>query len=99
MTLEHPSRKARAAARATCKRAATSPMGARGCPTAREPRLRSPDEVAARLAVSVLGVYRRLREGRLRGHKVGGKWRISDDAVSQFLEDSIYVPRKRKSRK
>ena len=55
--------------------------------------LRSPDEVATYLAVSVLGVYRRLREGSLRGHKVGGKWRISDDAVRQFLEDQIKVPK------
>jgi len=99
MTVEHPSRKARATARATCKRAATSPMGARDCPTAREPRLRSADDVAAYLAVAVLSVYRLLRTGRLRGHKVGGQWRISDDAVSQFLEEEINVPRKRKSRK
>lgn len=55
---------------------------------------RSPDEVAEYLAVSVLGVYRRLREGRLRGHKVGGKWRVSDDAVREYLEDQIYVPKK-----
>ncbi len=55
--------------------------------------LRSADEVAAYLAISVLGVYRRLREGRLRGHKVGGQWRISDGAVRQFLEDSIRVPK------
>ena len=53
--------------------------------------LKAPDEVAAFLAVSVLGVYRLLRTGRLRGHKVGGKWRVSDDAVRQFLEDQIQV--------
>lgn len=62
-------------------------------------QLRSPDEVAAYLAVSVLGVYRRLREGRLRGHKVGGKWRIPDSAVREYLEECIYVPKRRKSRK
>lgn len=55
--------------------------------------LRAPDEVATYLAVSVLSVYRRLRTGRLRGHKVGGQWRISDDAVRQFLEDEIRVPK------
>ena len=63
------------------------------------PPLKSSEEVAAYLAVSVLGVYRRLRTGRLRGHKIGGKWRVSDDAVREYLEESIYVPRKRKSRK
>jgi excisionase family DNA binding protein len=59
------------------------------------PTLKSPDEVAAYLAVSVLRVYRLLREGRLRGHKVGGQWRIPDDAVREYLEESICVPRKR----
>lgn len=67
--------------------------------THRPAPLRSPDEVAAYLAVSVLGVYRRLREGRLRGHKVGGQWRIPDDAVREYLEESICVPKRRKPRK
>lgn len=55
--------------------------------------LRSADDVAEYLAVAVLSVYRLLRTGRLRGHKVGGQWRISDDAVRQFLEDEINVPK------
>ncbi|MFN3746473.1 MAG: helix-turn-helix domain-containing protein [Hyphomicrobiaceae bacterium] len=61
--------------------------------------LKSPEEVATYLAVSVVGVYRRLREGRLRGHKVGGQWRIPDDAVREYLEESICVPKTQKSQK
>ena len=75
------------------KRAARDRVEADG--THRQAPLRSPDEVAAYLAVSVLGIYRLLRIGRLRGHKVGGQWRISDDDVRQFLEDQIQVPKQR----
>lgn|SRR5512134_808374 len=60
-----------------------------GAPNA--PRLRSPHEVAAYLGVSVPNLYRLLRSGRLRGHKVGGQWRISEEALRQFLEDGIRV--------
>lgn len=55
--------------------------------------LRSPDEVVAFLSLSMPSVYRLLRAGRLRGHKVGGQWRISDAAVRQFLEDEINMPK------
>lgn len=63
--------------------------GATGSPDAA--RLRSPGEVARYLAVSLPTLYRVLRSGRLRGIKVGGQWRVSDDAVRQFLEDQIQV--------
>ena len=54
-------------------------------------RMRPPSEVARYLSISLPSLYRLLRSGRLRGHKVGGQWRISDDAVRQFLEDGIRV--------
>lgn len=56
-------------------------------------RLKSPHEIAAYLAISLPNLYRLLRTGRLHGSKVGGQWRISDDAVRQFLEDEINVPK------
>jgi excisionase family DNA binding protein len=64
-------------------------VGTAGSPAASP--LRSPGEVARYLAVSLPTLYRVLRSGRLRGTKVGGQWRISDDAVRQFLEDQIWV--------
>jgi excisionase family DNA binding protein len=45
--------------------------------------------VAAYLGVSVPTVYRLLRNKKLKGVKVGGQWRISTEALRQFLEDSI----------
>lgn len=57
--------------------------------------LRSTREVATYLATSVPNLYRLLRSGRLCGRKVGGQWRVSDDAVREYLEDQIYVPKKR----
>lgn len=47
--------------------------------------------VAAYLDVSVPKIYRLIRSGRLQAFKVGGEWRISTEAVRQFLEDNINV--------
>ena len=74
-----------------------APQGAKG--DSRLPsspaRMKSPNEVAGYLAVSIPSLYRYLRSGRIRGNKVGGQWRISDDAVRRFLEDQIRVPKPR----
>ena len=56
-------------------------------------RLRNVDAVAAYLGISVSGVYRLLRKKRLTGSKVCGQWRVSDEALVQFLEDNINVPK------
>jgi|GEM_PF-7015624 len=48
-------------------------------------------EVAVYLVVSIPTVYRFLRSGRLRAVKVGGQWRVSDEALRAFLRDRIYI--------
>ncbi len=45
----------------------------------------SPAQVAARLQVSEHTIYTWLRSGRLRGRKVGRRWRVSQQAVEAFL--------------
>jgi excisionase family DNA binding protein len=50
----------------------------------------APEQVAERLAVSRLTVIKWLREGKLRGHKLGGKiWRVHPDDLQAFIEASI----------
>lgn len=48
-------------------------------------------QVAAYLGASLAKVYRLIRTGRLQAFKIGGEWRISTEAVRQFLENSIHV--------
>jgi len=48
-------------------------------------KLLTPEEAAERLAVSPKGVKNWLRQGKLRGCKVGRLWRISESALSEFL--------------
>lgn len=61
--------------------------------------LRSAPAVADYLGVSIPTVYRLLRNRKLEGVKVGGQWRISDEAVRRFLEDEIDVSSLSKTRK
>jgi excisionase family DNA binding protein len=51
--------------------------------------LSSAPAVADYLGNSLPNVYRLLRNKKLKGVKVGGQWRISAEALRQFLEDSI----------
>lgn len=53
--------------------------------------LKDVKSVALYLDASVPKVYRLIRTGRLQAFKVGGEWRISTEAVRQFLEDSIPI--------
>ena len=48
-------------------------------------------EVAEYLSKSVPSVYRLIHSKRLQAVKVGGEWRISEQALRQLLEDGIYV--------
>lgn len=54
----------------------------------------TPEEVAAILKVSVRTVYTLLKEGKLRGRKIGsgkpGRWRVLDEDLKAFVrgEDS-----------
>ena len=43
-------------------------------------------EAARRLAVSETTVRKYLKLGRLRAHRIGRVWRISESAVAEFLE-------------
>lgn len=56
-------------------------------------------EVAAYLRCDMQTVYRLLRAGKLIGSKSGGQWRVSEDALRQFLEDGINIEVSRKSGK
>ncbi len=48
--------------------------------------LLTPQQVAARLQVTVHTVYAWLRDGRLRGSKIGRLWRVGSDAVEALLD-------------
>ena len=56
-------------------------------------RLDDVRRVAEYLKISIPTVYRLLRSGKLQAHKIGGQWRISSEAVQQFLEDQLRVHR------
>jgi excisionase family DNA binding protein len=56
------------------------------------PVLRTADEIAQYLGISMPTIYRLLRSRKLKGTKVGGQWRIPDDAIRAFLEEGIQVP-------
>ena len=45
------------------------------------------DQVERRLSCSRSMVCRLLREGRLRGFKVGSQWRIYSDSVEQYIQE------------
>lgn len=57
-------------------------------------RLLTPEEAAERLAVSPKGVKNWLRQGLLRGLKVGRLWRISEGDLSAFIAASRVRGRK-----
>jgi excisionase family DNA binding protein len=54
-------------------------------------RLRSVSEVAAYLHQSDQSVYRQIRAKKLQASKIGGEWRISDEAIYKLLEDGMNI--------
>jgi excisionase family DNA binding protein len=46
----------------------------------------TPEEVAQKLKISRATVYIWLRQGRLKGVKVGDLWRIPEEALEEFLK-------------
>lgn len=54
-------------------------------------RLRSVGEVAAYLHQSEQSIYRHIRSKKLQASKIGGEWRISDEAICKLLEDGMNV--------
>ena len=55
-------------------------------------KLLTPTDVANRLQVNERTVTLWLRNGHLRGFKVGKEWRISPDDLQAFLEASANMP-------
>lgn len=49
-------------------------------------RLYTPEEVAEILKVSVITVKKWLRNGELKGVKVGKFWRVREEDLQEFLE-------------
>lgn len=48
--------------------------------------------IAKMLNLSVTTVWKYVQSGRLSAHKIGGTcWRIPDEALQKFLNDSQYV--------
>jgi excisionase family DNA binding protein len=54
-------------------------------------RLRSVSEVATYLGKSEQFVRRSIHSKRLQASKIGGEWRISDEAIYKLLEDGMNV--------
>lgn len=50
------------------------------------PNLYTPEEVAERLRVSRRAVYQWLTMGKLAGMKAGQGWRITEDALTDFMK-------------
>lgn len=48
--------------------------------------LLTPEEVAARLKIARRTVYQWLREGRLKGVKMGNLWRVPEDALEKVFK-------------
>jgi excisionase family DNA binding protein len=59
-------------------------------PSTPKPLLRV-SEVALYLQQSEQSIYRHIRSKKLEASKVGGEWRISDEAIRKFLEDGMNV--------
>jgi len=58
-----------------------------------EDKLLTPPQVAQRLQVNERTVTQWLRQGHLRGFKIGKEWRISEMDIEAFLEASANKPR------
>lgn len=43
-------------------------------------------EVAEMLSVSVESVRRFLKRGTLKGSKIGGQWRVTDEQIKEFYD-------------
>jgi len=46
-------------------------------------------EVAEQLRISDESVYRLIRSGKLRAMRVGGLWRVTQDAITALLQEGL----------
>jgi len=58
-----------------------------------EPELLNVGEVAKILQLHVMTVYRLVKEGKLPGFKVGGRWRFHRNALEDWMVDRVQVVR------
>jgi excisionase family DNA binding protein len=54
-------------------------------------RLFSVPQVAEYLGKKPISIHRLIRAKKLRAMKTGGVWRISEDALREFLEEGINI--------
>ena len=57
------------------------------------PELLNVEEVAKVLQLHAMTVYRLVREGKLPGFKVGGRWRFHRSALEDWMVDRAQVAR------
>ncbi len=57
-----------------------------------EDKLLTPPQVAQRLQMNERTVCQWLRQGHLRGFKIGKEWRVSARDLDNFLEQSANIP-------
>jgi excisionase family DNA binding protein len=48
-------------------------------------------EVAKILCVSVESIRRYIKLGRIKGTKVGGQWRITEESLQQYIETNSNI--------
>lgn len=57
------------------------------------------EEVAQLLKVHYLTIYRHIKAGKIKAHKIGNIYRISKTALEEFLENTRTDKAKRRGRK
>jgi len=50
------------------------------------PEFYKAEELAKKLRVNIMTIYRYIKAGRLEAHKIGGEFRIYKDEFERFLE-------------
>jgi excisionase family DNA binding protein len=63
-----------------------APTAVGAAPSAAAPALLSPAQVAQQLGVSEADVFATLEAGELKGKKIGTQWRITNEALQEFLK-------------
>lgn len=48
----------------------------------------TPQEIADRLKVNKMTVYKWIREGKLKAVKIGDLWRIAESELERFIKES-----------
>jgi len=51
----------------------------------------TPEEVSEILKISVRTIREYLKQGKLKGSKIGTKWRITEEQLKEFLKENGYT--------